>query len=112
MHRSGYWRRGYSRSCATLIALGRRLSRQRQIVRALAVVLFREIFGGFRADFFIIIIPRAGPFSAPLPIIVARVDRNAMARPRPETGFDPRSEERRVGKECVSTFRSRWSPYH
>ena len=23
-------------------------------------------------------------------------------------GFDPRSEERRVGKEC----RSRWSPYH
>ena len=24
------------------------------------------------------------------------------------TGGDPRSEERRVGKEC----RSRWSPYH
>src|SRR3546814_14521114 len=23
-----------------------------------------------------------------------------------------RSEERRVGKECVSTGRSRWSPYH
>src|SRR3546814_5301942 len=22
------------------------------------------------------------------------------------------SEERRVGKECVSTCRSRWSPYH
>src|SRR3546814_19968053 len=42
----------------------------------------------------------------------------------PDTpGFDPtrdydaqeksyRSEERRVGKECVSTSRSRWSPYH
>src|SRR3546814_15523641 len=37
-----------------------------------------------------------------------------------DTGrFDPalplepvRSEERRVGKECVSTCRSRWSPYH
>src|SRR3546814_17714584 len=32
-------------------------------------------------------------------------------------GFDraaieDRSEERRVGKECVSTCRSRWSPYH
>src|SRR3546814_17533557 len=30
-------------------------------------------------------------------------------------GRDPdlrRSEERRVGKECVSTCRSRWSPYH
>src|SRR3546814_12583381 len=28
----------------------------------------------------------------------------------PAKGF--RSEERRVGKECVSTCRSRWSPYH
>src|SRR3546814_3985475 len=28
-------------------------------------------------------------------------------------GKDPfRTEERRVGKECVSTCRSRWSPYH
>src|SRR3546814_20234836 len=28
-------------------------------------------------------------------------------------GIDaPRSAERRVGKECVSTCRSRWSPYH
>ena len=26
--------------------------------------------------------------------------------------LDPRSEERRVGKECVSLCRSRWSPYH
>src|SRR3546814_13428658 len=25
---------------------------------------------------------------------------------------EPRSEERRVGKECVSTCRSRWSPDH
>src|SRR3546814_4136603 len=25
---------------------------------------------------------------------------------------DAKSEERRVGKECVSTCRSRWSPYH
>src|SRR3546814_12126028 len=27
-------------------------------------------------------------------------------------GTQFRSEERRVGKECVSTCRSRWSPYH
>src|SRR3546814_21036145 len=27
-------------------------------------------------------------------------------------GGGHRSEERRVGKECVSTCRSRWSPYH
>src|SRR3546814_4077291 len=35
------------------------------------------------------------------------------ARPAwaPEGSRD-RSEERRVGKECVSTCRSRWSPYH
>src|SRR3546814_2817856 len=26
--------------------------------------------------------------------------------------FEVRSEERRVGQECVSTCRSRWSPYH
>src|SRR3546814_11134246 len=31
------------------------------------------------------------------------------ARPK---GGDTRSEERRVGKECVSTCRSRWAPYH
>src|SRR3546814_17830575 len=28
-----------------------------------------------------------------------------------ELGLTPRSEERRVGKACVSTCRSRWSPY-
>src|SRR3546814_5668305 len=30
----------------------------------------------------------------------------------PSGGPCARSEERRVGKECVSTCRSRWSPYH
>src|SRR3546814_1142895 len=29
-----------------------------------------------------------------------------------QLGKTLRSEERRVGKECVSTCRSRWSPYH
>src|SRR3546814_19158340 len=29
-----------------------------------------------------------------------------------DRGYVKRSEERRVGKECVSTCRSRWSPYH
>src|SRR3546814_11104035 len=28
-----------------------------------------------------------------------------------EHDYESRSEERRVGKECVSTCRSRWSPY-
>src|SRR3546814_10996019 len=30
----------------------------------------------------------------------------------PITPVQIRSEERRVGKECVSTCRSRWWPYH
>src|SRR3546814_21161296 len=35
----------------------------------------------------------------------------AIAAPRrPKSPM--RSEERRVGQECVSTGRSRWSPYH
>src|SRR3546814_14359996 len=29
-----------------------------------------------------------------------------------DTNKSGRSEERRVGKECVSTCRSRWSPHH
>src|SRR3546814_9863639 len=32
--------------------------------------------------------------------------------PLVEVVDDDRSEERRVGKECVSTCRSRWSTYH
>src|SRR3546814_13520581 len=30
----------------------------------------------------------------------------------PYAASSTRSEERRVGNECVSTCRSRWSPYH
>src|SRR3546814_317000 len=41
---------------------------------------------------------------------------HAWRKHRPEIalefGLGQRSEERRVGKACVSTCRSRWSPYH
>src|SRR3546814_9574291 len=38
---------------------------------------------------------------------------NTRIRGLCRSGRNPnRSEERRVGKECVSTCRSRWSPYH
>src|SRR3546814_13140936 len=40
-----------------------------------------------------------------------RPERNS-AVPESERPAANRSEERRVGKECVRTFRSRWSPYH
>src|SRR3546814_19058820 len=37
----------------------------------------------------------------------------ASAQNKPDgLAIIPRSEERRVGKECVSTCRSRWSPDH
>src|SRR3546814_12216333 len=47
------------------------------------------------------------------PVLVSEGGRRVL-RPmryqcRPEG--KPRSEERRVGKECVRTCRSRWSPY-
>src|SRR3546814_3750743 len=35
-----------------------------------------------------------------------------LLKARGGTDVEARSEERRVGKECVSTCRSRWSPYH
>src|SRR3546814_14207223 len=40
----------------------------------------------------------------------SRGDRRAIDHD--ELAACARSEERRVGKECVSTCRSRWSPYH
>src|SRR3546814_4283800 len=53
-----------------------------------------------------------------LPICAAEAGAEALSAARPSLA-DParplhlqRSEERRVGKECVSTCRSRWSPNH
>src|SRR3546814_2862529 len=37
---------------------------------------------------------------------------SSYCRPICSVKAHSRSEERRVGKECVSTCRSRWSPYH
>ena len=36
----------------------------------------------------------------------------AVAYAMKQINPDVRSEERRVGKECASKCRSRWSPYH
>src|SRR3546814_7595204 len=46
--------------------------------------------------------PRPAARGFLLPAAVRRLRTRVMSR----------SEERRVGKECVSTCRSRWSPYH
>src|SRR3546814_20360860 len=45
----------------------------------------------------------------------ARQERDAFRKSEahdPSPAAVSSSEERRVGKECVSTCRSRWSPYH
>ena len=43
---------------------------------------------------------------------VIEFDRNRKVVSIEEKPKRPRSEERRVGKECTMTCRSRWSPYH
>src|SRR3546814_5943712 len=47
------------------------------------------------------------PGAGMAPLAVRLASARAMSRHAPI-----RSEERRVGKECVSTCRSRWSPFH
>src|SRR3546814_21061384 len=62
----------------------------------------KELFGtiGWRED-------SAGP-------LPSACGNRSFVRSRPTSNalIYRRSEERRVGKECVSTCRSRWSPYH
>src|SRR3546814_8819696 len=50
--------------------------------------------------------PRTWP-ATPAEVLCANAGAAARATTR---ASDSRSEERRVGKECVSTCRSRWSP--
>src|SRR3546814_18935171 len=44
-----------------------------------------------------------------MPLVMCDIEPGA---PCEQTHATSRSEERRVGKECVSTGRSRWSPSH
>src|SRR3546814_9397199 len=59
---------------------------------------------------------RQQPDHLPRALAFDRVVRGVIGpRVAPDAGkgaIPVRSEERRVGKECVSTCRSRWSPYH
>src|SRR3546814_3097929 len=47
-----------------------------------------------------------------LGLTVGTIIPNLTDQQRRDSYAADRSEERRVGKECVSTCRSRWSPYH
>src|SRR3546814_4864657 len=61
------------------------------LLKAQILVFVRDLLDQFRPDH-------------QLPLYISRASR--------KTRSIRRSEERRVGKECVSTCRSRWSPYH
>src|SRR3546814_9697927 len=69
--------------------------------------LFRDWFGRFLPD-----LAAGEPPSLFTPATVSDRSDGKIAH---LDGFNltrARSEERRVGKECVSTCRSRWAPYH
>src|SRR3546814_11910787 len=51
--------------------------------------------------------PRSAPIGSPASVSAARAAASTASDSAPR-----RSEERRVGKECVRPCRSRWSPYH
>src|SRR3546814_14883745 len=56
------------------------------------------------------ILAGVGPFAIERGLVAVAGEQTEVRIFMENTG--PRSEERRVGKECVSTCRSRWSPYH
>src|SRR3546814_21092371 len=66
-----------------------------------------EEIGGFAVHFCLSSWLRASPL-ARAPSLARGVPNSLMSDFPP----DFRSEERRVGKECVSTCRSRWSPFN
>ena len=45
-------------------------------------------------------------------VIATDIDKEHLMEISRKYGVKPRSEERRVGKECLRLCRSRWSPYH
>src|SRR3546814_14960968 len=55
-------------------------------------------------------VPKPSAASRPIPCCSSAIPHSPSTRTASIT--TARSEERRVGKECVSTCRSRWSPYH
>src|SRR3546814_11922863 len=82
---------------------------------ALAVMLMAGAAGAQDEDirFFRIGTGTTGGTYFPIGGIIANAISNPPGSPGCERGGScgVRSEERRVGKECVSTCRSRWSPY-
>src|SRR3546814_17321793 len=73
--------------------------------------LHRYVIVGWYEDATILRSPERGAWKlAGEPIDCQIIATRSIVIGREQRTF--RSEERRVGKECVSTCRSRWSPYH
>src|SRR3546814_6592268 len=71
-------------------------------VQTCALPIYRAVIGVF-----------LGNQVSLFPCIGDAINERPPVQSPPRRGFvRRRSEERRVGKECVSTCRSRWSPYH
>src|SRR3546814_18686199 len=91
-----------------------------QLLRTMATRLTDSLrasdtVGRLGGDEFVVVLERVSS-----PTCVAAIAENLRARLNVPFDLDgthlqitsSRSEERRVGKECVRTCRSRWSPFH
>src|SRR3546814_11400624 len=77
------------------------------------VVFYSALFGGDRQRLGACDIRHQARKPARKPIDLRSIRHAVWREIEITVDFDLyRSEERRVGKECVSTCRSRWSPYH
>src|SRR3546814_14645903 len=83
------------------------LVRSRQAVTAFLICVFAAIVNLAYHQIYPVPaeLDKIWPNSIPFVIVALMVGQFWFA-------FRKRSEERRVGKECVSTCRFRWSPYH
>src|SRR3546814_14029924 len=70
--------------------------------------------GGFYAHYISFVGPEVFQFAFTVSMIIMVLmgGKGTLIGPLAGAVIVPRSEERRVGKECVSPCRSRWSPYH
>src|SRR5881397_4187674 len=89
-------------------------SRATQLVYAMAVFLF--FFSSRRRHTRWLNVNGVQTCALPIWLHVQRLKSRVTTVQVPSSsgphGFQGRSEERRVGKECIEPCRSRWSPYH
>src|SRR3546814_10934681 len=71
-----------------------------------------DLNGSIALDMLALLEHRRLVHDAPLPVDPVRPLPRLAVRDRPDAVAQSRSEERRVGKECVSPCSSRWSPYN